>query len=90
MLEVTPPELASDIYEREIILTGGGANTLGLAKRIYEKLQIPVKIAQDPNECVIIGTSKALNWMESLDEEKNDAIKGKQKELERDEKLRRR
>ena len=90
VLEVTPPELASDIYEREIILTGGGANTLGLAKRIYEKLQIPVKIAQDPNECVIIGTSKALNWMESLDEEKNDAIKGKQKELERDEKLRRR
>lgn len=90
VLEVTPPQLASDIYEREIILTGGGADTLGLSKRIEEKLQIPVKIAQDPNECVIIGTSKALNWMESLDEEKNDAIKGKQKELERDEKLRRR
>ena len=90
VLEVTPPELASDIYEREIILTGGGANTLGFSGRIEEKLQIPVKIAQDPDECVIIGTSKALNWMESLDEEKNDAIKGKQKELERDEKLRRR
>ncbi|WP_297789980.1 rod shape-determining protein [uncultured Anaerococcus sp.] len=90
VLEVTPPELASDIYEREIILTGGGANTLGLRERIAEKLQIPVKIADDPSECVIIGTSKALNWMESLDEEKNHAIKGKQKELEREEKLRRR
>lgn len=90
VLEVTPPELASDIYEREIILTGGAALSLGLKERLEEKLQIPVRIANDPNECVIIGSSKALNWMESLDEERSYAIKGKQKELEREEKLRRR
>lgn len=90
VLEVTPPELASDIYDREIILTGGGANTLGLKDRLREKLQIEVRIADDPSECVIIGSSKALNWMDSLDEERNDALKIKQKELEMDEKLRRR
>ena len=90
VLEVTAPELQSDIYDREIILTGGGAYTLGLKQRLTEKLQIEAKIADDATECVIIGTSKALNWMDSLDEERNDAIKGKQKELEMDEKLRRR
>ena len=90
VLEVTPPELQSDIYDREIILTGGGAYTLGLRQRLTEKLQIEARIADDATECVIIGTSKALNWMDSLDEERNDAIKGKQKELEMDEKLRRR
>lgn len=90
VLEVTPPELASDIYDRQIILTGGAANTLGLKDRLREKLQIEVKIADDPSECVIIGSSKALNWMDSLDEERNNALKSKQKELETDEKLRRR
>lgn len=90
VLEVTPPELASDIYDRQIILTGGAANTLGLKDRLREKLQIEVKIADDPSECVIIGSSKALNWMDSLDEERNNALKSKQKELEMDEKLRRR
>ena len=90
VLEVTPPELASDIYDRQIILTGGAANTLGLKDRLREKLQIEVKIADNPSECVIIGSSKALNWMDSLDEERNNALKSKQKELEMDEKLRRR
>ena len=90
VLEVTPPELASDIYDRQIILTGGAANTLGLKDRLREKLQIEVKIADNPSECVIIGSSKALNWMDSLDEERNNALKNKQKELEMDEKLRRR
>ncbi|WP_276862439.1 rod shape-determining protein [Anaerococcus tetradius] len=90
VLEVTPPELASDIYDRQIILTGGAANTLGLKDRLREKLQIEVKIADNPSECVIIGSSKALNRMDSLDEERNNALKSKQKELEMDEKLRRR
>lgn len=90
VIEVTPPELVSDIYERPVILTGGGAPTLGLAKRIKEKLKIDVEISENPSECVIIGTAKALNWIDSLDEERNEAIKDKQREMETKEKLRRR
>ncbi len=90
VLEVTPPELAADIYEKEIILTGGGAYTLGLKERIEEKFQIAVKIAENPDQCVIIGTGRALNWLDEIDKGYSESIKAKQKELEKDEKLRRR
>lgn len=90
VLEQTPPELAADLYERGIFLTGGGALTLGLAKRINERLQIDVKIAQDPRECVIKGTANALTWIDNIDEEKNESMKAKQKQLEKKEKMRRR
>jgi rod shape-determining protein MreB len=90
MLEATPPELSSDLYQRGIILTGGAAQTLGLASRIEEKLQIPAKIAENPGECAIQGTAKALTWIDSLDEEKTEAMRAKQKQLERNERLRRR
>ena len=90
VLEVTPPELASDIFDREIILTGGASNTIGLKDRIEEKFQIKAKIADNPQECVIKGTAKALNWIDSLDESRNEAIKTKQEENEAFEKLRRR
>ena len=78
------------MYERGIFLTGGGALTLGLAKRINERLQIDVKIAQDPRECVIKGTANALTWIDNIDEEKNESMKAKQKQLEKKEKMRRR
>lgn len=90
VLEVTPPELAADLYERGITLTGGGALTLGLAQRIKDKLQIDVRIAKNPKECVIIGTANALTWLDNIDEEKNETMKAKQKQLEKKEKLRRR
>ncbi len=90
VLEVTPPELASDIFDREIILTGGASYTVGLKDRIEEKFQIKAKIAENPEECVIKGTAKALNWMDSLDENRNEAMKSKQEENEAFEKLRRR
>ncbi|MDY3007079.1 rod shape-determining protein [Anaerococcus sp. AGMB00486] len=90
VLEVTPPELAADLYERGIFLTGGGALTLGLSQRIKERLQIDVRIAKNPQECVIIGTANALTWIDNIDEEKNESMKAKQKQLEKKEKLRRR
>lgn len=90
VLAKTPPELAADIYERGIFLTGGGALTLGLAKRINERLEIDVRIAQDPKECVIKGTANALTWIDNIDEEKNESMKAKQKQLEKKEELRRR
>ena len=90
VLEVTPPELAADIYEKEIILTGGAAYTLGLRERIGEKFQIKVKIAENAEQCVIVGTGRALNWLDEIDKGYSESIKAKQKELEKNEKLRRR
>lgn len=60
-LEATPPELASDIIDRGITLTGGSAMLRGLDKLIEEETKIPVHIAQNPLECVVMGTGMCLN-----------------------------
>ncbi|HWR84313.1 MAG TPA: rod shape-determining protein, partial [Candidatus Deferrimicrobium sp.] len=59
-LERTPPELASDILDRGIILTGGGALLRGLDKRLREETNLPVIAAEDPLTCVARGTGKVL------------------------------
>ncbi len=60
-LERTPPELASDILERGIILTGGGALLRGLDKRLRQETNLPVNVAEDPLTCVVRGTGKVLS-----------------------------
>ncbi|MFQ5498144.1 MAG: rod shape-determining protein [Candidatus Zixiibacteriota bacterium] len=60
-LERTPPELASDILERGIILTGGGALLRGLDKRLRQETNLPVNVAEDPLTCVVRGAGKALD-----------------------------
>lgn len=60
-LERTPPELASDILERGIILTGGGALLRGLDKRLRQETNLPVNVAEDPLSCVARGTGKVLS-----------------------------
>ena len=60
VLEKTPPELASDISERGIIMTGGGSLLYGLDKRIEERTGIKVVIANNPLSCVAEGTGKSL------------------------------
>src|SRR5918994_800077 len=55
-LEKTPPELAADIMDRGIVLTGGGALLRNLDKVIGEETNMPVLIAEDPLDCVAIGT----------------------------------
>lgn len=60
-LERTPPELASDILERGIILTGGGALLRGLDKRLRQETNLPVNVADDPLTCVARGTGKVLS-----------------------------
>lgn len=60
ILEQTPPELYADIVEKGIYLTGGGALLRGLDKRLYEKINIPVHIADDPLKSVAKGTCIAL------------------------------
>ena len=59
-LERTPPELASDILERGIILTGGGALLRGLDKRLRQETNLPVNVADDPLTCVVRGTGRVL------------------------------
>ena len=59
-LEKTPPELASDIIDRGIMLTGGGALIKGLDKLISEETKIPVIIASRPLDCVVNGTGICL------------------------------
>lgn len=65
-LEKTPPELASDIMEFGIMLTGGGALLEGLDRLIIKETGIPVHIADNPLDCVAIGTGKALDSIEVL------------------------
>ena len=59
-LEDTPPELASDIYQGGIYLTGGGALLRGLSKRLSEKTKLKVHVAEDPLRAVVRGTGLAL------------------------------
>ena len=60
-LEKTPPELAADIMDRGIVLTGGGALLRNLDKVISEETKMPVLIAENPLDCVAIGTGQALD-----------------------------
>lgn len=60
IFERTPPELASDIAENGICLTGGGALLYGMDKFISEHTKVPCYIAEDPISCVAIGTGKTL------------------------------
>lgn len=60
-LENTPPELAADIMDRGIVLAGGGALLRNLDKVISDETKMPVIIADEPLDCVAIGTGKALD-----------------------------
>jgi rod shape-determining protein MreB and related proteins len=66
ILETTPPELVSDIYERGIYLSGGGALLFGLDKAIASETKIPVKIVEDPLTCVARGAGILVDNPELL------------------------
>jgi rod shape-determining protein MreB len=65
-LEQTPPELAADIVDRGIVLTGGGALLKNLDKRLREETGLPVSIADDPLTSVVMGTGKLLTDFDLL------------------------
>ncbi len=65
-LERTPPELSSDIMEKGIVLSGGGALIKNLDKLIAERTEMPVYVSEDPLECVVKGTGKTLEDLERL------------------------
>ena len=71
VLERTPPELAADISDKGIYMTGGGCLVDGLDKLLQEKTGINVMIAQDAISCVALGTGKALDTLDSLDAKAN-------------------
>jgi len=67
-LERTPPELAADIVDNGIVLTGGGALLGGLDMLIKEETGLPVNVAEDPLTCVVLGSGKALDELDLLKE----------------------
>ncbi len=65
-LEKTPPELAADIMGKGLVLTGGGALLAGMDKRVKDETGMPVHIAENPLDCVAIGTGKVLEELNLL------------------------
>ena len=67
-LEQTPPELAADIVDRGIYLTGGGALLKGLDDLLKQETGLPIKIADDPLSTVVLGSGRALDNLNILKE----------------------
>ena len=82
-LEKTPPELAADIIDRGIMLTGGGALLRGLDKLVAQETGIPVHVAERPLDCVVEGTGKSLevelpkNPLQGAAESKTRRVRGR-------------
>jgi len=74
VLEKTPPELAADISDKGIYMTGGGCLIDGLDKLLQERTGINVMIAQDAVSCVALGTGKALDNLDYIDEKARKQI----------------
>jgi rod shape-determining protein MreB len=66
VLERTPPELSADIIDRGVILTGGGALLHGMDQLLAEELKVPVLVAEQPMDCVAIGTGIMLDHIDRL------------------------
>jgi rod shape-determining protein MreB and related proteins len=71
VLEQAPPELISDVIERGIVVTGGGAMLKNLDTLIRKITSIPVAIAENAQDCVVIGTGKALEMAHVLEDARN-------------------
>ncbi|WP_027183665.1 rod shape-determining protein [Desulfovibrio inopinatus] len=67
-LEQTPPELAADIVDRGIVLTGGGALLRGLDQLLREETSLPITVVDDPLSTVVLGSGKALDNLHVLKE----------------------
>jgi rod shape-determining protein MreB len=65
-LDRTPPELASDIMDRGIMLAGGGALLQGLDDRLRDETQMPAHLAESPLTCVAVGSGRSLEEFEAI------------------------
>ena len=61
VIEHTPPQLAADVFEKGIVLTGGACRLNGLPEAVYQVLGIPCGLANDPQNCVVLGCGVALS-----------------------------
>lgn len=66
VLEKTPPELSADIIDRGVIITGGGALLHGMDSLLMEELKVPVFVAENPMDCVAIGTGIMLDNIDKI------------------------
>ena len=60
-LEKTPPELAADIVDKGIVMTGGSSMLRGLDELLREETNLPIQVSENPLECVVLGTGKVLD-----------------------------
>ena len=67
-LERTPPELAADIVDKGVVLTGGGALLKNIDVLLREETGLPVMVSDDPISCVVLGSGKTLDHIELLKE----------------------
>jgi len=67
-LEQTPPELAADIVDRGIVLTGGGSLLKGIDTRFKDETALPINLVEDPLSCVVLGTGKILDDIEAYEQ----------------------
>jgi rod shape-determining protein MreB len=83
LLERTPPELAADIFERGIVMTGGGSMLYGLDLVLSEQVRVPCRLVEDPVACVALGTSRILEdrdaWTQLLFDIEDDGTARKRR-----------
>ena len=65
-VEKTPPELVGDIYENGMVMTGGGCLLHGLDTYMSRELKMPARRAENPVECVAIGTGRSFEYVDKL------------------------
>ncbi|MBF0281583.1 MAG: rod shape-determining protein [Zetaproteobacteria bacterium] len=65
-LEETPPELAADIVDKGIMLTGGGALLAGIDQKLREETGLPITIAENPLDCVVLGSGAVLEELDKM------------------------
>ena len=66
MIERTPPQLASDVFQDGITLTGGAAQLYGLSEAITRVLKVPCRLADDPRDCTVLGCARVLEESSQL------------------------
>lgn len=90
VLDKTPPELAGDIFDGGIVMTGGGALIHNLDKRISDSTGLDVIIADDPISAVVKGTGKSIKWIDQLETDDKSYVEARQRTIKEQEALRRR
>lgn len=68
VLELSSPELVSDVAQNGIVLTGGGSQIFGMDRLIQERTELPCMVADDSESCVALGCGKSLEWINSMQE----------------------